>query len=48
MSGQLAIALAVVAVLVVIAAVVLIRTRRVVTTPTERAVHFALQTASQA
>lgn len=48
MSGQLAVALAVVAALVVIAAVILIRTRRVVTTPTERAVHFALQTASQA
>ncbi|MEE4022094.1 histidine kinase [Gordonia sp. PKS22-38] len=48
MSGQLAIALAIIAVVVVVAAVVLIRTRRVVTTPTERAVHFALQTASQA
>ncbi len=48
MSGQLAVALAVVAVLVVVIAVVLIRTRRVVSTPTERAVHFALQTASRA
>ncbi|MYR07073.1 sensor histidine kinase [Gordonia sp. SID5947] len=48
MSGQLAVALVVVIVLVAVVAVVLVRTRRVVTTPTERAVHFALQTASQA
>ncbi|BBX15302.1 sensor histidine kinase [Mycolicibacterium duvalii] len=49
MSGELAVALTTALIVVAIAAVVLaLRTRRVVTTPTERAVHTALHTASQA
>ncbi|WP_124711331.1 sensor histidine kinase [Gordonia insulae] len=48
MSGQLAIALTVLAVLFVVAVTILVRTRRVVATPTERAVHFTLQTAARA
>ncbi|MGE2737115.1 sensor histidine kinase [Mycolicibacterium vaccae] len=49
MSGQLAIALtAALSLLAVAAAVLALRTRRVVATPTERAVHAALHTASQA
>ncbi|WLP92333.1 histidine kinase [Gordonia sp. NB41Y] len=48
MSSGLAVTLAVVAVGVVLGLVALIRTRRVVATPTERAVHEALHTASQA
>ena len=49
MSGAVLIAVvAVLAVAAVIAAVSVVRTRRVVATPTERAVHAALHTASQA
>ncbi|KMO67298.1 signal transduction histidine kinase LytS [Mycobacterium sp. BK558] len=49
MSGQLAIALTAALIVVAVAAVVLaVRTRRVVATPTERAVHAALHTASLA
>ncbi|MFS0900394.1 sensor histidine kinase [Mycolicibacterium litorale] len=49
MSGELAIVLAaVLTVAAVAAAVVVVRTRRVVATPTERAVHAALHTASLA
>lgn len=49
MSGQLAIALTAALIVVAVAAVVLaVRTRRVVATPTERAVHTALHTASLA
>ncbi|MDY6807791.1 MAG: histidine kinase [Actinomycetota bacterium] len=48
MSGLLVAVLVVVGALSVAAGVVLVRTRRVVSTPTERAVHFALQTASRA
>ncbi|MGP4057220.1 sensor histidine kinase [Mycobacterium sp. 4D054] len=49
MSGELAIALTAVLVLLAVAAVMLaVRTRRVVATPTERAVHTALHTASLA
>lgn len=49
MSGELAIALTAALILVAVAAVVLaVRTRRVVATPTERAVHAALHTASLA
>lgn len=49
MSGELAIALTAVLVLLAVAAVTLaVRTRRVVATPTERAVHTALHTASLA
>ncbi|MDG4666153.1 histidine kinase [Mycobacterium sp. 236(2023)] len=49
MSGELAIALTAALILLAVAAVVLaVRTRRVVATPTERAVHTALHTASLA
>lgn len=49
MSSELAIgAAALVAVIAVVAALVTVRTRRVVTTPTERAVHSTLHTASLA
>lgn len=49
MSGELAIALTVALVLLAVAAAALaVRTRRVVATPTERAVHAALHTASLA
>lgn len=49
MSGELALALAATLIVAaVVAAVVAVRTRRVVTTPTERAVHAALHTASLA
>ena len=49
MSGELALALAAVLVAAAVAAaVVTVRTRRVVSTPTERAVHAALHTASLA
>ena len=48
MSGQVALALAVATVLAAVAAVLIVRTRRVVATPTERAVHTALHTASLA
>ena len=48
MSSGLAILVVVLAVIVVGGLVVLIRTRRVVATPTERAVHAALHTASLA
>ncbi|CDO06691.1 sensor histidine kinase [Mycolicibacterium cosmeticum] len=48
MSGPVALALAAAAVLAAIAAVFVVRTRRVVATPTERAVHTALHTASLA
>jgi two-component system, LytTR family, sensor kinase len=49
MSGELAIALAAALILAAVAAaVIVVRTRRVVATPTERAVHAALNTASQA
>jgi two-component system, LytTR family, sensor kinase len=49
MSGELAIALAAALTLVALAAAVIaVRTRRVVATPTERAVHTALHTASLA
>lgn len=48
MSGEVAIALALALMLTAVAAVVVVRTRRVVATPTERAVHTALHTASLA
>src|ERR1700748_3454467 len=49
MSGELAIVLAAVRTLAAVAAAVaVVRTRRVVATPTERAVHAALHTASLA
>lgn len=48
MPAQIAIALAAVLILATAAAVIAVRTRRVVTTPTERAVHAALHTASLA
>ncbi|GAS98032.1 two-component system sensor kinase [Mycolicibacterium canariasense] len=48
MSGPVALALAAAAALAAIAAVFIVRTRRVVATPTERAVHTALHTASLA
>ena len=48
MSGELAIALAALFLAAVAAAVIAVRTRRVVATPTERAVHAALHTASLA
>lgn len=49
MSGELALALVAALMLAVVAAsVFIVRTRRVVATPTERAVHAALHTASQA
>lgn len=49
MSGELAIVLAAVLIVAAVAAAVaVVRTRRVVATPTERAVHAALHTASQA
>ncbi|TPG35977.1 sensor histidine kinase [Mycolicibacterium hodleri] len=48
MPGEIAIAFAAVLILATAAAVVAVRTRRVVTTPTERAVHAALHTASLA
>ena len=47
MPGELAIVLTAALILLAVAAVVLaVRTRRVVATPTERAVHAALHTAS--
>ncbi|MFW0789286.1 sensor histidine kinase [Gordonia sp. CPCC 205333] len=48
MSPQVAVALAAMALLTIGALVVMVRTRRVVTTPTERAVHATLQTAALA
>lgn len=48
MSGHVALALAAAAVLAAVAAALIVRTRRVVATPTERAVHAALHTASLA
>ncbi|KWX22996.1 histidine kinase [Mycolicibacterium wolinskyi] len=48
MSGEVAIALALALMLTAVAAVFVVRTRRVVATPTERAVHAALHTASLA
>jgi two-component system LytT family sensor kinase len=48
MPGELAIAVAVALILATVAAVVAVRRRRVVATPTERAVHAALHTASLA
>jgi two-component system, LytTR family, sensor kinase len=48
MSGQIALTLAVALLLAASAAVLVVRTRRVVATPTERAVHAALHTASLA
>ena len=49
MSGEFAVALAAVLLVVaLIAAIIVVRTRRVVATPTERAVHAALHTASLA
>ncbi|AHC26887.1 MULTISPECIES: sensor histidine kinase [Mycobacteriaceae] len=48
MSGQLTLALAATLLLAAVAAVFVVRTRRVVATPTERAVHAALHTASLA
>ncbi len=48
MSGQLTVALAATLLLAAVAAVFVVRTRRVVATPTERAVHAALHTASLA
>lgn len=48
MSGQIALTLAVALLLAAVAAVLVVRTRRVVATPTERAVHAALHTASLA
>ncbi|WP_395310409.1 histidine kinase [Mycobacterium sp. AMU20-3851] len=48
MSGQIALTLAVALLLAAVAAVLVVRTRRVVATPTERAVHAALHTASEA
>jgi len=47
-SGEVAIALALALVLTAVVAIVVVRTRRVVATPTERAVHAALHTASSA
>ncbi|WP_158167641.1 sensor histidine kinase [Mycolicibacterium smegmatis] len=48
MSGEVAITLALALVLTAVVAIVVVRTRRVVATPTERAVHAALHTASSA
>lgn len=48
MSAQLAVVFAILVVVVIGTLVVLLRTRRQVATPTERAVHFALATAAQA
>lgn len=48
MSGEVAIALTLALMLTAVAAVVVVRTRRVVATPTERAVHATLHTAAQA
>ena len=48
MSGQFALALAAALLLAAVAAGLVVRTRRVVATPTERAVHAALHTASLA
>ena len=48
MPAQIAIALAAALILAIAGAVLAVRTRRVVTTPTERAVHAALHTASLA
>ncbi len=48
MPGEIAIALVAALILATAAAVIAVRTRRVVTTPTERAVHAALHTASLA
>lgn len=48
MSGEFAIVLAAVLTVAAVAAVIVVRTRRVVATPTERAVHAALHTASLA
>src|SRR3954447_7453271 len=48
MPAEIAIALAAVLILATAAAVMAVRTRRVVATPTERAVHAALHTASLA
>ncbi|ORA37102.1 sensor histidine kinase [Mycobacterium aquaticum] len=48
MSGDVAIALTLALMLTAVAAVVVVRTRRVVATPTERAVHATLHTAAQA
>lgn len=48
MSVEVAVALALALILAAIAAVVVVRTRKVVATPTERAVHAALHTAAQA
>ncbi|MGW0159087.1 sensor histidine kinase [Mycobacterium sp. NPDC003323] len=48
MSGQFAVMLAAALLLAAVAAVLVVRTRRVVATPTERAVHAALHTASLA
>ncbi|MEX3650516.1 sensor histidine kinase, partial [Mycolicibacterium porcinum] len=48
MSGEVAVALALALILAAVAAVVVVRTRKVVATPTERAVHAALHTAAQA
>ncbi|MET4428376.1 MULTISPECIES: histidine kinase [unclassified Mycolicibacterium] len=48
MAIEVAIALAVALVLMAVAAVMVVRTRRVVSTPTERAIHAALHTASLA
>lgn len=48
MSVEVAIAIALALTLTAVAAVSVVRTRRVVATPTERAVHAALHTASQA
>ncbi|OBC11377.1 histidine kinase [Mycobacterium sp. 852013-50091_SCH5140682] len=48
MSGEVAIALTLALMLTAVAAVMVVRTRRVVATPTERAVHATLHTAAQA
>jgi two-component system, LytTR family, sensor kinase len=48
MTGEIAIALAAALLLAAVAAVIAVRTRHVVTSPTERAVHAALSTASLA
>ncbi|MET9201511.1 histidine kinase [Gordonia sp. NPDC003585] len=48
MSSGLAVLIAVLATIVVVGVIMLIRTRRVVATPTERAVHTTLHTASRA
>jgi two-component system, LytTR family, sensor kinase len=48
MSGEVAIALTLALILTAVAAVIVVRTRRVVATPTERAVHATLHTAAQA